>query len=178
MRLMELMPIYQKPETSKPAKEDETYPYLLRRVRVGRLNQVWCVDITYLPMRRGFLYLVALMDWHTRMVLSWRISNTLDADFCVEALNEAIYRFGQPDVMNSDQRPPSSPRLPGQTACAGPASASRWTAKCATWTTSSSSACGQDRPSPGPVMGRWRMLPSLPPSARCRLAAPSALEAQ
>jgi len=62
-----------------------------------------CVDITYLPMRRGFLYLVAIMDWHTRMVLSWRISNTLEADFCVEALNEAIYRFGPPDIMNSDQ---------------------------------------------------------------------------
>jgi putative transposase len=69
---------------------------------VNRPNQVWCVDITYLPMRRGFLYLVAIMDWHTRMVLSWRISNTLGADFCVEALNEAIHRFEPPDIMNSD----------------------------------------------------------------------------
>ncbi|WP_245964015.1 IS3 family transposase [Roseinatronobacter ekhonensis] len=103
MRLMGLMPIYQKPNTSKPAKGHKTYPYLLRGLRVDRPNQVWCVDITYLPMRRGFLYLVAIMDWHTRMVLSWRISNTLDADFCVEALNEAIYRFGPPDIMNSDQ---------------------------------------------------------------------------
>ena len=103
MRLMGLMPIYQKPNTSKPAKGHKTYPYLLRGLRVDRPNQVWCVDITYLPMRRGFLYLVAIMDWHTRMVLSWRISNTLEADFCVEALNEAIYRFGPPDIMNSDQ---------------------------------------------------------------------------
>lgn len=68
-----------------------------------RPNKVWCVDITYLPMHRGFLYLVAIMDWHTRMVLSWRISNTLEADFCVEALKSAIYRFGPPDIMNSDQ---------------------------------------------------------------------------
>ena len=74
-----------------------------RGLRVERPNQVWCVDITYLPMRRWFLYLVAIMDWHTRMVLSWRISNSLDADFCIEALNEAIYRFGPPDIMNSDQ---------------------------------------------------------------------------
>ncbi|WP_237059692.1 IS3 family transposase [Loktanella sp. M215] len=103
MRLIGLMPIYQKPNTSKPANGHKTYPYLLRGLRVERPNQVWCVDITYLPMRRGFLYLVAIMDWHTRMVLAWRISNTLDADFCVDALNEAIYRFGPPDIMNSDQ---------------------------------------------------------------------------
>ncbi len=77
MRLMGLMPIYQKPNTSKPAKGHKTYPYLLKGLRVDRPNQVWCVDITYLPMRRGFLYLVAIMDWHTRMVLSWRISNTM-----------------------------------------------------------------------------------------------------
>ena len=84
------MPIYQKPNTSRPAKGHKTYPYLLRGLRVERPNQVWCSDITYLPMRRGFLYLVAIMDWHNRKVLSWRISNTLEADFCVEALNEAI----------------------------------------------------------------------------------------
>ena len=103
MRLMGLMPIYQKPNTSKPAKGHKTYPYLLKGLRVDRPNQVWCADITYLPMRRGFLYLVAIMDWNTRMVLSWRISNTLDADFCVEALNEAIHRFGPPGIMNTDQ---------------------------------------------------------------------------
>ena len=104
MRLLGLMPIYQKPNTSKAAKGHKTYPYLLRGLRVERPNQVWCADITYLPMRRGFLYLVAIMDWHTRKVLAWRLSNTLEADFCVEALNEAIARFGPPEIMNTDQR--------------------------------------------------------------------------
>ncbi|WP_370462685.1 IS3 family transposase [Ruegeria sp. PrR005] len=103
MRLMSLMPIYQKPNTSKAAKGHKTYPYLLRGLRVDRPNQIWAADITYLPMRRGFLYLVAIMDWHTRKVLAWRISNTLEADFCVEALNEAIARFGPPEIMNTDQ---------------------------------------------------------------------------
>ncbi|QPZ92087.1 IS3 family transposase [Thioclava electrotropha] len=103
MRLMGLMPIYQKPNTSRPAKGHKTYPYLLRGLRVDRPNQVWCSDITYLPMRRGFLYLVAIMNWHTRKVLAWRISNTLEADFCVEALNEAIHKFGPPEIMNTDQ---------------------------------------------------------------------------
>jgi putative transposase len=103
MRLMRLMPIFQKPDTSRPAKGHKTYPYLLGGLRVERRNQAWCADITYLPMRRGFLYLVAIMDWSTRKVLAWRISNTLEADFCVEALNEAIHRFGPPDIMNTDQ---------------------------------------------------------------------------
>jgi len=103
MRLMGLMPIYQKPNTSKAAKGHKTYPYLLKGLRVTRPNQVWAADITYLPMRRGFLYLVAIMDWHTRKVLAWRISNTLEADFCVEALDEAIARFGPPEIMNTDQ---------------------------------------------------------------------------
>jgi putative transposase len=103
MRLMGLMPIYQKPNTSKPAKGHKTYPYLLRGLRVDRPNQVWCADITYLPMKRGFLYLIAIMDWHTRKVLAWRISNTYEAEFCVEALNEAIHRFGPPEIMNTDQ---------------------------------------------------------------------------
>ncbi|EKE67165.1 transposase, partial [Oceanibaculum indicum P24] len=103
MRLMRLMPIYQKPNTSKPAKGHRTYPYLLGGLRVERPTQVWCADITYLPMKRGFLYLVAIMDWFTRKVLAWRISNTLEADFCAEALNEAILRFGPPEIMNTDQ---------------------------------------------------------------------------
>ena len=103
MRLMGLMPIYQKPNTSKPAKGHKTYPYLLRGLRIERPNQVWCADITYLPMKRGFLYLIAIMDWRTRKVLAWRISNTYEAEFCVEALNEAIHRFGPPEIMNTDQ---------------------------------------------------------------------------
>ena len=103
MRLMRLMPIYQKPNTSKPAKGHKTYPYLLGGLRIDRPNQVWCSDITYIPMRKGFLYLVAIMDWFTRKVLAWRISNTLEADFCLEALNEAIHKFGPPEIMNTDQ---------------------------------------------------------------------------
>jgi len=102
-RLMGFTPIYQKPNISKAAKAHKIYPYLLRGLWVDRPNQVWCADITYLPMRRGFLYLVAIMDWHTRKVLAWRISNTLEAEFCVDALNEAIYKFGAPDIMNTDQ---------------------------------------------------------------------------
>ena len=103
MRLMGLMAVYQKPRTSIPHPEHTRYPYLLRDLAITRPNQVWCADITYLPMRKGFLYLVAIMDWFTRKVLAWRISNTLEADFCVEALNEAIHRFGPPEIMNTDQ---------------------------------------------------------------------------
>jgi putative transposase len=91
MRLMRLMPIYQKPDTSRPAKGHKTYPYLLGGLRMDRPNQVWCADITYIPLRRGFLYLVAVMDWFTRKVLAWRISNTLEADFCIVSVVE---RFG------------------------------------------------------------------------------------
>jgi transposase InsO family protein len=101
--------------TSKPAKGHKTYPYLLGGLRVDRPNQVWCADITYLPMRRGFLYLVAIMDWFTRKVLAWRISNTLEADCCVEALTEAVHRFGPPEIMNTDRarssRPSSGPTV-------------------------------------------------------------------
>jgi putative transposase len=102
VRLMRLMPIYQKPDTSRPGKGYKTYPYLLGGLRVDRPNQVWCADITYLSMRRGFLYLVAIMDRFTRKVLAWRISNTLEADFCIEALNEAIHKFGPPEIMNME----------------------------------------------------------------------------
>ena len=103
MRLMGLMPIYQKPDTTRPAKGHKTYPYLLGGLRVERPNQVWCADITYILMRKGFLNLVATMDWITRKVLAWRISNTLVADFCVEALNEAVHRIGPSEIMNMDQ---------------------------------------------------------------------------
>ena len=102
MRLMDLMPIYQKPNTSKAAKGHKIYPYLLRDLRVDRRNQGWCADTTYLPMRRGFLYLVAILDWHVRKVLAWRISNTLEAAFFADALNEAIHKFGTPNIMNKD----------------------------------------------------------------------------
>ena len=103
MRKMGLTPVYSKPNTSKPNPQHRIYPYLLRGVRIDQPNQVWCADITYIPMRRGFLYLVAIMDWANRKVLSWRLANTLDADFCVDALNEALERFGTPSIFNTDQ---------------------------------------------------------------------------
>ncbi len=103
MRLMRLVPIYQTPNTSKKHPQHKIYPYLLRGLTIDRPNQVWCVDITYIPMRRGFLYLVAIMDWFSRKVLSWRLSNSMEADFCVEALKEVIAKYGKPAIMNSDQ---------------------------------------------------------------------------
>lgn len=103
MRLMGLEAIYQRPRTSKSHPGHKIYPYLLKDMAIERPNQVWTTDITYLPMRRGFLYLVALMDWVSRYVLSWRLSNTLEADFCIDALEEALSLFGIPEVHNSDQ---------------------------------------------------------------------------
>ena len=103
MQKMGLMAIYQKPNTSKPHPEHKVYPYLLSGIDIQASNQVWCSDVTYIPMRRGFLYLVAVMDWHSRKVLSWRLSNTLDADFCVEALKEAMANYGKPAIFNTDQ---------------------------------------------------------------------------
>ncbi len=103
MAVMGLVPIYQRPRTTVPHPEHRIYPYLLRGLVVDRPNQVWCADITYIPMRRGFLYLVAVMDWATRRVLSWRVSNTMDAAFCIEALEEALATFGRPEMFNTDQ---------------------------------------------------------------------------
>ena len=103
MRLMGLEAIYQRPRTSMPHPEHRIYPYLLRGLDINRPDMVWAADITYVPMRRGFMYLVAVMDWHSRKVLSWRLSNTLDSDFCVSALEEAIARYGRPEIFNTDQ---------------------------------------------------------------------------
>lgn len=103
MRRMGLMAIYQKPRTSQPQPGHKIYPYLLRGLAIKRPDQVWCADITYVRMKRGFLYLVAVMDWHSRAVLSWRLSNTMDADFCVAALEEAMNRYGVPEIFNTDQ---------------------------------------------------------------------------
>ncbi len=103
MRKMGMAAIYCAPKTSEPHPQHKIYPYLLRHMVIDRPNQVWCADITYIPMRRGFLYLVAIMDWATRAVLSWRLSNTMDSHFCVEALEEAIRRYGRPEVFNTDQ---------------------------------------------------------------------------
>ena len=103
MRKMGLEAVYPKPKTSKPHPEHKIYPYLLRGLTIDRPNQVWATDITYVPMHRGFMYLVAVIDWYSRKVLSWRISNTLDADFCVEALEEALRIHGCPEIFNTDQ---------------------------------------------------------------------------
>ena len=103
MRKLGLQAIYQKPNTSKPHPEHTIYPYLLRGLKIDRPNQVWAADITSIPMPQGFLYLVAIIDWHIRKILSWRLSNTMEADFCVEALEEALTRFGVPDIFNTDQ---------------------------------------------------------------------------
>jgi putative transposase len=103
MRLLGLVAIYQRPHTSKPAAAHKIYPYLLGGLAIDRVNQVWCSDVTYIPMAKGFLYLVVIMDWVSRAVLAWRLSNTLGADFCVEALEEALARYGRPDIYNTDQ---------------------------------------------------------------------------
>ncbi len=103
MRLMGLEAIYQAPRTSMPHPAHRVYPYLLRGMVIDRPNQVWCADITYIPVQRGFLYLVAIMDWATRHVLAWRLSNTMDASFCIEALAGALARYGKPEIFNTDQ---------------------------------------------------------------------------
>jgi putative transposase len=103
MRQMGIAALGPKPRTSKPAPGHKVYPYLLRDLVIDRPNQVWAADITYIPIGRGFLYLVAIMDWASRAVLSWRLSNTMDNSFCVEALEEALARFGKPEIFNTDQ---------------------------------------------------------------------------
>ena len=103
MRIMGLQAIYKRPNTSKKHPKHQVYPYLLRALPITRPNQVWYSDITYIPVKQGFLDLVAIMDWATRKVLSWKLSNTLDANFCIEALNEAIAQYGKPEIMNTDQ---------------------------------------------------------------------------
>ena len=103
MALMGLHAIYQEPRTSAPHPQHRIYPYLLRNLAITRANQVWCTDITYIPIKRGFLYLVAIMDWQSRKVLSWRLSNTMETQFCIEALEEALTLYGVPDIFNTDQ---------------------------------------------------------------------------
>ena len=103
MRRMGIEAIYRRPNTSRPAPGHKIYPYLLRGLKVDRPNQVWATDLTYIPMARGFVYLVAVVDWFSRRVLSHRVSITMDADFCVEALQEAMAKYGKPEIFNSDQ---------------------------------------------------------------------------
>ena len=103
MKILGIVSTAPKPKTSNPDKRHKNYPYLLKGVVINRSNQVWTADITYVPMEKGFGYLVAIMDWNSRKVLSWRLSNTLDADFCIQALEAAIQDYGCPEIFNTDQ---------------------------------------------------------------------------
>jgi putative transposase len=103
MKRMGIRALYRKPNTSKPAPGHKVYPYLLRNLPVIRPNQVWAMDITYIPMARGFIYLAAVMDWFTCRILAWRVSITLEADFCIESVQEALARHGTPEIFNTDQ---------------------------------------------------------------------------
>lgn len=103
MKRMGIEALYRKPNTSKPAPGHQIYPYLLRKLSVARPNQVWAMDITYIPMARGFVYLAAVVDWFSRRVLAWRLSITLEAAFCIEAVEEALARYGRPEIFNTDQ---------------------------------------------------------------------------
>jgi putative transposase len=103
MHRMGIEALYRRPRTSKPAPGHKIYPYLLRDLTIDRPNQVWCTDITYIPMARGFVYLTVVLDWFSRRALSWRISITLEADFCIEAVEEALARYSKPDIFNTDQ---------------------------------------------------------------------------
>ena len=103
MKRMGIEALYRKPNTSKPAPGHKVSPYLLRKLLITRPNQVWAMDITYIPMARGFIYLAAVLDWFTRRVLAWRVSITLEADFCIEAVEEALARHGTPEIFTTDQ---------------------------------------------------------------------------
>ena len=103
MRKMGIEAVYRRPNTSKPAPDHKIYPYLLRGLTIDRPNQVWATDITYIPMARGFVYLCAVMDWFARRILAWRLSNTMEAEFCIEALEDALAKHGKPGIFNTDQ---------------------------------------------------------------------------
>lgn len=103
MRLMGIEAIYRKKNTSRPHPEHAVFPYLLRNLTIDRPNQVWAADVTYIPMAKGFVYLMAVIDWFSRKVLAWKLSNSLSADFCVETVQEAIARYGVPEIFNTDQ---------------------------------------------------------------------------
>ncbi len=141
MRRMGIEAIYRKPNTSKPAQGHKIYPYLLRNVVVTRANQVWSTDISYIPMKRGFVYLVAVIDWFSRRVLNWKLSITMDVSFCLEALDEALKKYGK-RRFSTPTRARSSPASTSPGGSRKKASPSAWTAKGAGATTSSSNASG------------------------------------
>ncbi len=139
MRTMGLQAIYRRPRTSRPGPGHKVYPYLLGSMKITRPNQVWAADITYIPMAKGFLYLVAIMDWYSRHVVAWRLSNTLDADFCVEALEDALNK-GKPEVFNTDQG--SQFTSEGFTGLLKQRAGSAWMGRDGTGTTYSWNGCG------------------------------------
>ncbi len=141
MRLMGMEALYRRPRTSVANAEHRVFPYLLRGLAISRADHVWCADITYVPVTQGFFYLVAVMDWATRHVLAWRLSNTMDASFCVEALDAAL-GWRAPEILNTDQGSQFTSEAFADPGCWVRASCSRWTAGAAFWTTSSSSGCG------------------------------------
>lgn len=141
MRRMGITALYRKPNTSKRASGHTIWPYLLRTLAITRSNHVWAMDITNIPLARGFVYLAAIIDWHSRKVLAWRLSISMDTALCTEALEEVIAKYGTPEIFNTDQGSQSTiARSPG--CCTRTASASRWTARVAGATTCSSSGCG------------------------------------
>ncbi len=155
MKGMGIEALYRKPNTSKPAPGHKIYPYLLRKLPITRPNQVWAMDITYIPMARGFIYLAAVLDWFTRRVLAWRVSITLEADFCIEAVEEALARPGPPKS-STRIRAASSPR-PTSSRCWPPTrSRSVWMARAPGATTSSSSASGE------PSNTKWSICAPTP----------------
>jgi putative transposase len=141
MAKMGLAPIYQRPRTTVPHPEHRVYPYLLRDLAIDRPNQVWCADITYIPMRRGFLYLVAIMDWTSRKVLAWRVSNTMDIEFCLEAWKRR-WRGSARRRSSTLTTGASSPRRGSPACCGMPGSASPWMVAAAGWAMCSSSGSG------------------------------------
>lgn len=141
MLRMGIEALYRRPRTTKPEPGHKIFPYLLRGVEIARPNQVWAMDITYVPMRKGFVYLAVVLDWFSRRVLSWRVSITMEASFCIAALEEALARHGRPEIFNTDQG--------SQFTCAAfraclrtTRSGSAWTARARGGTMCSSSACG------------------------------------
>ena len=154
MKKMAIEAIYRRPNTSEPALGHKIYPYLLRKLAIVRPNQVWATDITYIPMAKGFVYLAAIVDWFNRKVLAWRVSITMEADFCGEALEEALARFGKPEIFNTDlgsqggfNRSLQHHEIGGcdegsPACCCARKSTSAWTAGAPGAATSLSSACG------------------------------------
>jgi putative transposase len=142
MKRMGIEAVYRRPDTSKPEPGHKIYPYLLRKQPVTRPNHVWAMDITYIPMARGFVYLAAVIDWFSRKVLAWRLSITMDADFCIYVVEEAMARYGRPEIFNTDQGSQfTSTAFTGLLITNG--SRSAWMARVPGATTSSSSGSGR-----------------------------------